>query len=114
MEVVAVGREAFVSSDHTPLRRVALGTMKVTATIDVGGGIPFVVRDGLVWGARPDAIWALDPKTNRLVPTIPLDDGREILALDIPGTEAWIGAPRARTGYVLRLYLSDGPPVGAP
>jgi len=112
MEVVAVGREAFVSSDHTPLRRIALGTMKVTATIDVGGGIPFVVRDGLVWGARPDAIWALDPKTNRLVRTIPLDDVSEILAMDIDGTDAWIGVRRDGTGYVLRIDLNDGHLVG--
>src|SRR5204862_294200 len=78
-----------------------------TGSIHFGGLGSHVIR-----GARPDAIWALDPKTNRLVRTIPLDDVSEILAMDIDGTDAWIGARRDGTGYVLRIDLSDGHLVG--
>jgi hypothetical protein len=48
MEVVAASGAAWVASDHTPVRRISLPKLAVAGTIEVGGGIPFVARSGLV------------------------------------------------------------------
>jgi hypothetical protein len=113
MEVVAAGGDAWVSSDHTPLRQISLPDMTTKASIDVGGGVPFVVRDGLIWGGRPGAIWALDPKTAKVVRTIEVPDMIEIFALDIDGGDAWLGTRiTGGTGMLFRLDLTDGHVVG--
>jgi outer membrane protein assembly factor BamB len=109
MEVVAAASAAWVASDHTPVRRISGRRLAVEATIDAGGGIPFVARDGLVWGARPDTLWALDPATNAISRTVPLENLIEILALDIDGDDAWIAARRpGHVGTLIRLDLGSG------
>src|SRR4051812_8092692 len=72
MEVVVVAGSAWVSSDHTLVRRITLPKLAIEKTIDAGGGIPFVDRRGLIWGARPEALWAIDPATNAISRTVPL------------------------------------------
>ena len=62
--VVYAGGSLWVSSDTTPLHQIDPAT-GATADLDVGGGVPFLQHDGLVWGASPTAIWAVDPATGR-------------------------------------------------
>ena len=113
MEVVAASGAAWVASDHTPVRRISLPKLAVAGTIEVGGGIPFVTRNGLVWGARLDAVWAIDPARNAVSRTLALVDVSEILAMDIDGDDAWIAVRRpGHVGAVIRLDLKDGRVVG--
>jgi hypothetical protein len=113
MEVLAASGAAWVASDHTPVRRISVPAMAVETTIDAGGGIPLVARSGLIWGARPDAAWAIDPATNAIARTVPLDNLIEILAMDIDGDDAWIAARRpGHVGTLIRLDLADGRIVG--
>ena len=43
------------------LGRRAVGDLRRQAVdLDVGGGVPFVAKDGLVWGASPTEVWAVD------------------------------------------------------
>jgi hypothetical protein len=113
MEVVAAAGGAWVASDHTPVRRVAVPSLRVEATIDAGGGIPFVARGGLVWGARPDAIWAIEPAANALGRTVALADVSEILAMDIDADDAWIAVRKpGGDGAVIRVNLANGGVVG--
>jgi hypothetical protein len=109
---VATGGSFFASSDTTAVRRLDIaGPIEVTATIETGGGIPFVVDGGLVWGARADELWAIDPQTNTVTRRIPLDGLIEILALDVDVTsdQAWIAARKpGRIGTVVALDLSTG------
>lgn len=117
MEVVIAGGAVWASSDHTPLRRLSLNDLTVTDTIDVGGGIPFVVEGGLVYGARPGTMWVLDPTTKIVTREIPLPGVEEILAMDVEAgdafPEAWLAVRTAgRVGAVLRLDLDSGAIVG--
>lgn len=65
--------------------------------------------EGLVWGARADEVWAIDPAVDRVTRRIPLTDLMEILALDIDGDEAWIAARRpGYRGTVVRVDLATG------
>lgn len=115
MEIVSDGTEAWMSSDRTLVRRISLQEQEegdqvtvaptVEASIEAGGGIPLDVDAGLVWGARPDKLWAIDPATNEIVRHIPLDDLMEILAMDIADGEAWIAA--RHPGYVGTVILVD-------
>ncbi len=52
--------------------------LKVDATIDTGVGVPFVADGGLVWGARADELWAIDPATSVVTRRYPLTDVAEI------------------------------------
>ena len=117
MEVVIAGGAVWASSDHTPLRRLSLSDLTVTDTIDVGGGIPFVVEGGLVYGARPGTMWVLDPATKAVTREIPLPGVEEILAMDVEVDdafpEAWLAVRMTgRVGAVLRLDLESGAIVG--
>jgi hypothetical protein len=106
MDAVAGAGSVWVSGDRTPVRRIAGSKPRVTAEIETGGGIPLAFEGGLVWGARPDQVWAIDPKSNRISRRVPLDDLSEILALDVDGDEAWIAARRpGRIGTVVQLDL---------
>ena len=55
---------AWVGSDGTPSIRVAGDDLAIEATIEVPSGIPFLFEDGLLWGAGPTELWAIDPATN--------------------------------------------------
>jgi len=108
MEIVAGAGARWVSSDHTPVRRIAADAT-VAAVIETGGGIPLAFNGGLVWGARANELWGIDPKTNTITRHVPLVGIDEILALDVSGTEAWIAARRpGRVGTVVRLELPGG------
>lgn len=110
MELVTGAGARWVSSDGTPVRRIAADA-SVVATIETGGGIPLAFAGGLVWGARPDELWAIDPATDTITRRVALVDLIEILALDVAadGSEAWIAARRAgRIGTVVRLELPSG------
>ena len=53
---------------------------------------------GLVWGARADELWAIDPATSAVTRRYPLTDVSEILDLDIEGDDAWIAGPSSGSG----------------
>ncbi len=120
IDLVGFDNSAFASSDSTEVRRVGGDPLKVDATIETGGGVPFV-RDGpFVWGARPDELWAIDPATDEVTLKIPLDDVAEILDLDVDGDDAWIAVRHpGQVGAVIRVDLTTGDevadfPVGLP
>jgi len=113
VEAVAGAGSVWVSSDSTPIRRVTGPDLAVRAEIDAGGGIPFVFRDGLIWGARPDELWAIDAATDEVTRRVELTGLIEILALDVRDGEAWIAARRpGRIGTVVRIDLDDGRLLG--
>jgi len=104
---------AWVGSDGLPVVRVSGTDLADRETIEVPTGIPFLFEDGLMWGAGPTELWAIDPATNEISRHIPLENLIEILALDIDGDEAWIAARRpGYVGTVLRLDLGSGGVVG--
>src|SRR5262245_19262492 len=106
MEVQWGDGSAWVGSDATPLLRVGSDDLAVMATIDVRG-VPFVFRDGLLWGAGPNELWAIDVATDKIARRISLANVIEVLALDIQGRYAWIGVRRpGHVGRVLRFDLA--------
>jgi len=107
-EAVPGAGSLWVSGDRTPVHRVDPTAAQVTADIETGGGIPLAFSDGLLWGARADELWAIDPKTNSISRRVPLDDLIEILALDVDGNDAWIAARRpGRIGTVVHLDVTS-------
>jgi hypothetical protein len=111
MDIVAANGSAWVAGDRTPVHRVEGPVPHVTADVETGGGIPLAVEDDLIWGARPDQIWAIDPASNRVVRHVPLVDVDEILALDVDADagEAWVAVRRpGRVGALLGVDLSSG------
>ena len=112
IDLVGAGEAVFASSDSTPVRRVLGDPLAVDATIDTGGGVPFVSDGGLVWGARADELWAIDPASGQVTRTYPLEDVAEILDLDVEGDDAWIAVRHpGRVGAVIRLDLATGTQV---
>jgi hypothetical protein len=90
------------------LRRIAADAT-IAAEIETGGGIPLTGADGLIWGARADEIWAVDPATNKVSRHVPLVDVDEILAMDVGDGEAWVAVRRpGRIGRVLAVELATG------
>jgi hypothetical protein len=115
MEVIVDRGAAWVSSDHTPLRRLSLPDLTVTDTLDVGGGIPFVAQREKIWGARPGTLWVLDEDTRQVEREIPLPGVDEILDLDVDAglNEIWLGVRMTgRVGAVLRLDIASGAITG--
>ena len=99
---------AWVGSDGTPVLRIG-GDLELEATIPVDTGLPFLVRDGLVWGAGPEQVWAIDATSNRVVRRVPLTNVFEVLAIDVEGDEAWLAIRHpGPVGAVLRLDLASG------
>ena len=87
---------AWVGSDGTPVLRVDGGDLAVQATIAVPSGLPFLFQDGLVWGAGPTALWAIDPATNEVIRNVALHGVIEILGMAVQGDEAWLAVRSAR------------------
>ena len=109
VEVRWAAGAAWVGSDGLPLVRVDGADLAEHETIEVDEGIPFLFEGGLLWGAGPAQLWALDPATSEVTRRIALDNLIEILALDIDGEEAWIAARRpGHVGTLLRLDLATG------
>jgi hypothetical protein len=100
---------AWVGSDGLPVVRIADDDLADRETIQVPTGIPFLFEHGLMWGAGPTELWAIDPATNGISKHVPLENLIEILALDIDGDDAWIAARRpGHVGTLLRLDLASG------
>jgi hypothetical protein len=112
IDLVGTGDAVFASSDSTPVRRVAGGPLSVDATIETGGGVPFTSDRGLIWGARPDELWGIDPSSGTVTKRFPLANVMEILDLDVDGDDAWIAVRHpGRMGAVIRLDLATGTQV---
>ena len=106
--VVYAGDSVWVASDGSPMQRVDPKTGKVTA-VEVGGGVPFLVQGGRLWGADPGAVWALDPATGKVAQRIVLTNSAEVMALAVDGGTLWAGIRHpGRVGAVLRIDLSTG------
>ncbi len=105
---VYAGDSLWVSSDSTPLFRVNPGSGAIQR-IDVGGGVPFVAHDGLVWGASPNHLWAVDQSTGEVVREIDLQNSIEVISLGLGFDAIWVGIRRpGRIGTVLRLNQQSG------
>lgn len=111
MDSVAGAGSVWVSGDRTPVHRISGPKPHVVADIETGRGIPLAFVGGLVWGARADELWAIDPATNKVTHHVPLQNVDEILALaiDAEGGQAWIAVRRpGRAGAVIALDLATG------
>lgn len=106
--VVYGGGYLWASSDTTPLHRVDRQTGEVV-DFDVGGGVPFVERDGVVWGASPTVVWAVDAATGNVVRTVELQRSIEVLSLDVGASTLWVGVRRpGRIGEVRHIDIASG------
>jgi hypothetical protein len=113
MEVVAADEYGWAGSDSGPLTRIRTVRAVSDGTLEVGGGVPFLHQDGLVWGARPDELWAIDTATNTVARRVPLASLIEVLAIDISGNEAWVAARHpGYVGTILRIDLDNGEVLG--
>jgi outer membrane protein assembly factor BamB len=102
------GDSLWVSSDSTMLFRVNLASGAIER-IDVGGGVPFVAHDGLIWGAAPARLWAVDQDTGEVVRRIELQNSIEVISLGLGFDAIWVGIRRPdRIGTVLRLDQQTG------
>jgi streptogramin lyase len=102
-------RALWLSSDTTPLHRIDPATGRVVTSLDVGGGIPMAVAQGLVWGAGPHHVWAVDPESNQVRLRLPLENTIETLSLAVTDDALWVGARRpGHVGVILRLDLASG------
>jgi hypothetical protein len=108
-EAVPADGALWVSGDRTPVHRIDGASAEVGPDIDTGGGIPLAFDGGLVWGARADEAWAIDPASATVSRRVPLDGLAEILAMDVDGDDAWIAARKpGRIGVVVRVDLATG------
>jgi streptogramin lyase len=108
INAVYAGGSVWVSSDTTPLTRVDARTGART-TIDTGGGVPFLGRDGKVWGAAADRLWVVDAGTGRVDRQVPLADSIEVLSLELAFDAIWVGIRRTgRVGAVVKLDPTSG------
>jgi len=99
---------AWVGSDGTPVLRIG-DDLETEATIRVDTGLPFLVRAGLVWGAGPEQLWAIDAGSNLVTRRVALTNVFEVLALDVDGDDAWLAIRHpGPVGAVLRLDLATG------
>ena len=96
------------SSDTTPLSRLDPDSGMIE-TFDVGGGVPFLARDGLIWGASPTDVWAADERTGEIVERTVIADSIEVMALEVTDHHVFVGMrhPGYR-GAVLQLDRATG------
>jgi sugar lactone lactonase YvrE len=107
--VVAGGDSLWVSSDDTPLFRVDPGTGMIADTVKTGGGVPFVEVDGLLWGAKPDELWAVDVEAAKVIRRIQLADSVEVISMAIDEGAIWLGMRHVGVvGAVERLDPKTG------
>jgi streptogramin lyase len=105
---VYAGDSVWVSSDSTKLFRVRVKTGAVE-TVDAGGGVPFLAHEGLVWGAAPDRLWAVDAAKGIVVRQIPLQNSMEVISLGLGFGAIWVGMRHpGYVGAVLRLDPGTG------
>jgi streptogramin lyase len=108
VNAVYAGGAVWVSSDDSALLRLDASSGKRT-TVETGGGVPFLAQDGLVWGAAPTRLWAVDERTGRVTRTIDLADSMEVLSLAVGPDAIWVGLRRpGRVGTVVRLDPASG------
>ncbi len=101
--LMADDRALWVASDTTALVRIDPTNAAVVASLDVGGGIPMAVADGLVWGAGPHHVWAVDD-SNAVRVRVPLEDTIEVLSLAVTAEALFVGARRpGYRGVLLRI-----------
>ena len=106
--VAAGGHALWASSDDTPLLRLTTSG-RITKRVSTGGGVPFIEHDGLLWGGKPDELWAVDVRTAEVVRRIRLDDSAEVLSMAIDGDSIWLGMRHiGMVGAVERLDLDSG------
>lgn len=102
-------RALWLSSDTTALLKIDPTAARVVASLDVGGGIPMTMAHGLVWGASPHHVWAVDPATNEVRVRLELANTIETLSLAVTADTLWVGARRpGSVGVVLRVDLASG------
>jgi glutamine cyclotransferase len=102
-------RALWLSSDTTALLKIDPTAARVVASLDVGGGIPMTMAHGLVWGASPHHVWAVDPATNEVRVRLELANTIETLSLAVTADVLWVGARRpGSVGVVLRVDLASG------
>jgi len=102
-------RALWLSSDTTALLKIDPADARVVASLDVGGGIPMAMAHGLVWGASPHHVWAVDPATNEVRVRQELANTIETLSLAVTVDTLWVGARRpGSVGAVLRVDLASG------
>ena len=102
-------RALWLSSDTTALLKIDPTDARVVASLDVGGGIPMTMAHGLVWGASPHHVWAVDPATNDVRVRLELANTIETLSLAVTADALWVGARRpGYVGVVLRVDLASG------
>ncbi len=105
---VFAGGAYWYSSDTTPLSRLDPRSGAVD-TFDVGGGVPFLARDGLLWGASATEVWAVDDATGRVVETIAVPDSIEVISLEVTAGDVFVGMRHpGRRGAVLQLDRATG------
>ena len=106
--VVFAGGYLWVSSDTTALFRIDPHSGESVA-YDVGGGVPFLGVGGLLWGASPTELWAVDVVTGEVTRRVPVPDSEEVMALAIDQRTAWVGMRHpGGVGAVVELDLSSG------
>lgn len=94
------------ASDTTPLSRLD-PTAKTVAVVDVGG-VPFLARDGLLWGASPIEVWAVD-SSGSVVERVQLIDSIEVMSLELTATDLWVGIRHpGHVGAVLQIDRATG------
>ena len=99
----------WIGSDGAALVQVDPRTGSIERTIETGGGPPFLAKDGLVWGAAPELIWAVDASTGEVVRSFRLEDSIEVISLGIGLGSIWAGIRHpGYVGAVLRLDPSTG------
>jgi hypothetical protein len=105
---VYAGDSLWVSSDPTPLARIRVASGALQR-VETGGGVPFLARDGLVWGAAPALLWAVDEKTGEVVRRILVPDSIEVISLGLDGDSIWVGIRHpGRVGALLQLDARTG------
>lgn len=106
--VVYAGGSVWISSDTTLLFRIDPDSGSIDE-FEVGGGVPFLEHEGLLWGASPESLWVVDPQSGEVVTRIAPEDSIEVISLGITENEIWTGIRRpGRVGAVLRIDRANG------